>query len=97
MVYSLNFVYNTKILYKINQAAKQASKQNDFDQASQASKLKALSLACLLVTNSGSTTQRDMNHLRRTLHWDPHHHHHILQSPAPFADISCESPILLEP
>jgi len=45
VVYSLNFVYNTKILCKINQAAKQASKPNDFGQASQASKLKVSKIA----------------------------------------------------
>ena len=45
MVYSLDFVYNTKILCKINQAAKQASKPNDFGQASQASKLKVSKIA----------------------------------------------------
>jgi len=34
-----------KILYKVNQAVKQASKPNDFDQASQASKLKVPKIA----------------------------------------------------
>ena len=61
MAYSLNFVYYTKFLYKIKQAGKQASKQMIYfkqaKQASsryqklQASKLRLLSLACLLITN----------------------------------------------
>ena len=45
MVYILDFIYNTKILCKINQAAKQATKPNDFGQASQASKLKVSKIA----------------------------------------------------
>jgi hypothetical protein len=45
VIYSLNFIYNTKILCKINQAAKQASKPNDFGQASQASKLEVSKIA----------------------------------------------------
>ena len=62
MAYGLNFVYYTKFLYKINQAGKQASKLTIyFKQAKQASsrcqklpasKLRLLSLACLLITNS---------------------------------------------
>jgi len=34
-----------KILYKVNQVVKQASKPNDFNQASQASKLKVPKIA----------------------------------------------------
>lgn len=62
VAYGLNFVYYTKFLYKINQAAKQASKLTIYfkqaKQASsrcqklQASKLRLPSLACLLITNS---------------------------------------------
>jgi len=68
VVYSLNFVYNTKILCKINQAAKQASKPGGFGRAGRASKLEVSKIASqqaegpqlgLLVTNSAPLNIND--------------------------------------
>lgn len=63
MAYSFSFIYYTKFLYKIDQAAKQANKLVIyFKQAKQVSsrcqklqagKLRLLNLSCLLITNSG--------------------------------------------